>query len=147
MMAIEISPSIKNQMLEHATQSFPHECCGFIIGSLGEHNMAIGHYYYPCQNQRLGANQQRRFLIDPLVYQQVEDEADALGLMIVSIVHSHPNHCDLASEFDRKHAWPGISYIIISVFDGRVYSYSSWRLRDDRSEFTADNITIRRVEQ
>lgn len=141
-MSIEISPCIISQMLKHAESTYPFECCGFIIGTNDGKDCVKGKYYTPCNNQRQ-SNQQRRFLIDPDIYQQVEDDADDEGLVIISIVHSHPNHPDLPSEFDRRHAWPGVSYIIISVFDGRVYSYNSWRLADDRSEFELDNI-IRR---
>lgn len=138
-MSIEINPGIRSQMLKHAESSFPHECCGFIVGTSDGDACARGRYYSPCDNQHQH-NKRRRFLIDPEIYQRVEDEAEELGLMIVSIVHSHPDHSDFPSEFDKQHAWPGLSYIIISVCDGRVHSYNSWRLADDRSVFVLDNI-------
>ncbi|NQZ91207.1 MAG: M67 family metallopeptidase [Moritella sp.] len=132
-MTIEINDAIKSAMLDQAESCFPNESCGFIIGSYAA-GVAKGDYYIPCDNDH-GHNQQRRFLIDPMAYQLAEDTADANGQSIISIVHSHPDHPDQPSEFDRLHAWPGLSYIIIAVFAGRVRSYRSWQLSDDRSEF------------
>lgn len=142
-MTIHINNHIKSTMLKHAQSCYPNECCGFIIGSIvktsDDSDCVKGQYYMPCNNQQQH-NSRRRFLIDPDAYQDAEDEADERGQMIISIVHSHPNHSDLPSEFDRKHAWPGLSYIIISVYDGRVYSYNSWRLTDDRAKFEQEDI-------
>ena len=52
-----------------------------------------------------------------------EIEAEKLGLSIISIVHSHPDHPDRPSEFDLNHAWPGFSYIIISVYMLQIIYY------------------------
>ncbi len=137
-MTIEINDAIKSAMLEQAESCFPNESCGFIIGSNAA-EAAKGDYYIPCNNDH-DHNQQRRFLIDPMAYQLAEDKADANGQSIISIVHSHPDHPDQPSEFDRLHAWPGVSYIIIAVFSGQVRSYRSWQLSDDRSEFHQEAI-------
>ena len=138
-MSIEINPVIRSQFLNQAERCFPQESCGFILGVITGSDSAIGTYYYPCENQKQ-ANKQRRFLIDPDIYQLVEDTADANGLAIVSIVHSHPNHPDQPSEFDKQHAWPGLSYIIVSVYEGQVRGYRSWRLEDDRTAFHQETI-------
>ncbi|SGY92866.1 Putative uncharacterized protein [Moritella viscosa] len=132
-MTIEINNAIMSEMLAQAESCFPNESCGFIIGS-STTDVSKGDYYIPCNNEH-GHNQQHRFLIDPVAYQLAEDKADAQGQSIISIVHSHPDHPDLPSEFDRLHAWPGVSYIIIAVFAGQVRSYRSWQLSDDRREF------------
>jgi proteasome lid subunit RPN8/RPN11 len=125
-------------MLVQMQVSYPAEACGLIVGRW-QGDLALGDSYHPCANQRQ-ENRERRFLIDPLHYQAVEDRADAQGLSIVSIVHSHPDHPDLPSEFDRQHAWPGLSYIIIAVQGGRIAGYRSWRLREDRSGFDLESI-------
>ena len=49
--------------------------------------------------------------------------------------HSHPDHPARPSEFDREHAWPGVSYLIVSVEKGKVADARSWRLTDDREKF------------
>lgn len=138
-MSISISRQIIADMLQQAEQAYPAECCGFILGQAGG-EQADGHYYIGCQNTRQ-ENRERRFLIDPQIYQDVEDRADQEGRAIVSIVHSHPDHPDEPSEFDRRHAWPGVSYIIISVRNGKSNSYRSWRLSDDREHFIEEPIS------
>ena len=77
-----------------------------------------------------------------MAYQKAEDKADLTGLSIISIVHSHPNHPDKPSEFDRMHAWPGFSYIIISIQQGKAASYRSWQLNTNRKKFIEENIKI-----
>lgn len=144
-MAIQISDKIITQVINQAETSYPHECCGFIIGtaSLDQSGelQAIGSYYLPCLNEK-SENRERRFLIDPLAYQGAEDKADSEGLSIISIVHSHPDHPDIPSEFDRVHAWPGVSYIIVSVCKSKASGYRSWRLTDDRERFDQEQVRI-----
>ncbi|MCX4024827.1 M67 family metallopeptidase [Endozoicomonas sp. SM1973] len=139
-MTIYITTEINHAMLNHAQQRYPSESCGLIIGHW-QASYTTSCYYYPCNNQ-ITANSQRRFLIDPVVYQEAEDNADQQGLSIISIVHSHPDHPDEPSEFDRQHAWPGISYIIISVVNGKIASYRSWQLTNNRNQFLPETIQV-----
>ena len=97
--------------------------------------------YLPAANTK-EENRERRFLIDPMAYQKAEDEADDRNLSVISIVHSHPDHPDKPSDFDRDHAWPGFSYIIISVQSGKAVSYRSWQLNEDRKFFIEENINM-----
>jgi proteasome lid subunit RPN8/RPN11 len=137
-MSIRITPAIRQAMLDQALDNYPTEACGLIVGRR-ELERSEGSYYRSCQNN-IEHNRRRRFLINPLDYLETEDRADAEKLSIVSIVHTHPDHPDEPSEFDRQHAWPGISYIIIAVHEGRIKGYRSWRLRDDRSGFDVEAI-------
>ena len=139
-MSIAISRLIEAQFLAHAKTCYPHECCGFITGSQADTALSKASYYLPCHNTL--TEKTRRFLIDPLQYQSAEDRADEEGLAIISIVHSHPDHSHDPSEFDRSHAWPGLSYIIISILKGQVNSYRSWQLREDHSQFDAEDILM-----
>jgi len=82
-----------------------------------------------------------------MAYQKAEDEADERGLSVISIVHSHPDHPDKPSEYDREHAWPGFSYIIVSVQQGNAESYRSWQLNADRNFFIEENIRIIKEEK
>jgi hypothetical protein len=42
-----------------------------------------------------------------------------------------------SSQFDREHAWPWYSYIIVSVMSGSPAEMTSWRLNDDRQDYSA----------
>ena len=140
-MAIQLTQKIVQQFQLHGEKDYPHECCGFILGQW-TNNGTEALEYVPAENTK-DENRERRFLIAPNAYQQVEDEADKKGLAVISIVHSHPDHPDEPSEFDRVHAWPGFSYIIISVAEGVATQFHSWRLEADRSSFIEEKIIIK----
>ena len=140
MSEIVLSKDIINTLLKHGEQDYPFECCGFILGHFKK-DESFGVEYVAADNVK-EENRERRFLIDPKAYQKAEDEADARGLSVISIVHSHPDHPDRPSDFDRDHAWPGFSYIIISVQKGNAVSYKSWQLNANREFFTEENIKI-----
>ena len=140
MSVINLTNKIIKQYINHAESDYPHECCGFILGSFTEQD-STGTEYLPAANTK-EENRERRFLIDPMAYQKAEDEADKRGLSVISIVHSHPDHPDEPSDFDRDHAWPGFSYIIISIKNGKATSYRSWQLNESRKFFVEENIKI-----
>ena len=140
MKTINITQKIVDSFLSHGEKEYPHECCGFILGQFKD-DESFGIEYLPASNVK-EENRERRFLIDPLAYQKAEDEADDQGMSIISIVHSHPDHPDKPSDFDRDHAWPGFSYIIISVQNGKAISYRSWQLNENRKYFIEENINI-----
>ena len=140
MTSINITQKIADTFILHGENDYPHECCGFILGQF-KGDESIGIKYLPVSNVK-EENRERRFLIDPLAYQKAEDEADAQGLSLISIIHSHPDHPDEPSDFDRDHAWPGFSYIIISVINGKAAGYRSWKLNENREFFIEETIKI-----
>ena len=71
-----------------------------------------------------------------------EEEADRLGLEMLGVFHSHPDHPNLPSEFDRQWAWPNFSYLITSVVEGKAVDSRSWRLSEDRTSFSEEIIEI-----
>ena len=82
-----------------------------------------------------GDERRRRFLISPEAYRRAEAEADSTDRRLLGFYHSHPDHPAEPSAFDLEHAWPNLSYVIVSVRGGRVEDVRSWRLRPDRSRF------------
>ena len=137
---IVLRQDIIDSFLKHGEKDYPFECCGFILGHFID-KKSVGTEYIAIPNTK-EENKERRFLIDPMAYQNAEDLADEKGLSIISIVHSHPNHPDIPSEFDRNHAWPGFSYIIMSIKKGTSAGYKSWTLDQDRTKFIGEKITI-----
>ena len=140
MTEIVLTKDIINNFLKHGEKDYPFECCGFILGHF-INDKSVGTEYITVPNTK-EENKERRFLIDPMVYQDAEDQADKKGISIISIVHSHPDHPDRPSNFDKNHAWPGFSYIIMSVKKGISVSYRSWKLNHDRTKFIEEKITI-----
>ncbi len=82
-----------------------------------------------------------RYLITPQDMLAGEIEADRLGLDVVGVFHSHPDHPNLPSEFDREWALPWFSYLITSVIAGE----GGWQpllaaIRGPRKVFTEEKI-------
>ena len=113
----------------HAVETFPEECCGALIEARGVIVEA-----FPLANTT-SAGRVRRFRIDPFGYRQSEARARELDATLVGFYHSHPNAPAWPSEYDLEHAWPNLSYVIISVNGGGPGDATVWRLRDDRSGF------------
>ena len=66
---------------------------------------------------------------------RAEKRATETGLQLLGFYHSHPDHPAEPSAFDLDHAWPNLSYLIISVRQGQPKEARSWRLKADRSAF------------
>ena len=131
---VRVDPSCMDQMHQHAERTFPEECCGTMLGSDNNDGSRQVTRVLPIENTK-DENRKRRYLIDPRELLQSEKTAREAGLDVVGIYHSHPNHPSQASEFDRDHAMPYWSYLILSSIEGNTGSVQSWRLRDDRSKF------------
>ena len=133
-----ISHSHLQTIGRHASVSYPDECCGVLIGraqaggTFVERILSVG-------NEREDSRH-NRYLISPETILAAHKEARALGLDVVGYYHSHPDHPARPSDFDREHAWPGVSYLIVSVEQRNVVDTRSWRLNDDRESFDEEVI-------
>ena len=74
-----------------------------------------------------------RYQVSGLVLMRAEQGLEAKGLSILGYYHSHPDHPARYSDFDRDHALPNLSYVIVSVERGVPGEIRSWRLREDRT--------------
>ncbi len=143
---IELSASDLTRIRAHGEAAYPEECCGILVGrtepAAGDNGDAVVSVarLVGAENERENENRHNRYLIPPEVILRTEREARADGLDVVGYYHSHPDHPSRPSDFDRDHAWPGYSYLIVSVREGRARDERSWRLSDDRSRFDEEPI-------
>ncbi|HEY3290989.1 MAG TPA: Mov34/MPN/PAD-1 family protein, partial [Anaerolineae bacterium] len=56
--------------------------------------------------------------------------------------HSHPDCPAQPSGTDREFAWPTIAFVIVTVAQGKATTTHSWQLRDDRSRFDEEPVTV-----
>jgi proteasome lid subunit RPN8/RPN11 len=132
---VTISESVREAIRSHAAKAYPHECCGALLGSRDEGiEDAI-----PFDNVSPG-DRDRRFLVSAADYRAAESRADRTGRALLGFYHSHPDHPAEPSAFDLAHAWPNLSYVILSVRDGRPGDMKSWRLDPDRSRFAEETL-------
>lgn len=145
---IELSPGDLARIRAHGEATYPEECCGILVGSgektAGDEPTPLARVVrlVGAENEREQENRHNRYLIPPEVILRTEREARADGLDVVGYYHSHPDHPSRPSDFDRDHAWPGYSYLIVSVREGRARDERSWRLSNDRSRFDEEPIRV-----
>jgi len=123
----------------HGEETYPHECCGFLLGTGGGGGRKVVRLRR-ARNERDDAGR-NRYLISPRAYLEAEIEAERSGLEILGFYHSHPDAPARPSEFDREHALPGCSYVIVSVRDGRSGELLSWLLSGDYTRFEAEPLS------
>jgi proteasome lid subunit RPN8/RPN11 len=133
-----ITPDHLRAIDRHGEESYPEECCGFLIGRIDGETTLVERLL-PAGNQREDSRH-NRYLIEPETVLAAHKEARGLGLDVVGYYHSHPDHPSRPSDFDREHAWPGLSYLIVSVQKGRAADARSWRLADERDRFDEETI-------
>ncbi len=134
---LAISKELLNQIHAHGEKAYPEEGAGFLIGSDGRVENVL-----PLENSREDGARHNRFLITPEDYLQAEVTADRLGLSLIGVFHSHPDHPNRPSEYDREWAQPFFSYVITSVNQGKAIESRSWRLLEDRSRFEEETIQV-----
>jgi proteasome lid subunit RPN8/RPN11 len=129
----------------HVESTYPYEGGGWLVGRADELGRKIVMEIRPIENQRARADQHNRILITDQLYREGEAYAEGKDLTLIGFFHSHPDHPARPSEFDREHALPWWSYLIISVERGKSADVLSWELREDRSGFNAEEIVIRKT--
>lgn len=142
-MKLSVPADCRHAIERHAEQTFPEECCGVMIGHDDPEGERLVVEVLPIDNTK-GENRERRFLIDPREVLRAERYAASKKTDVVGIYHSHPDHPSQPSEFDRDHAMPFWSYIIVSCMAGKADTMQSWRLREDRSRFDEEAIVDER---
>src|SRR6516164_8488909 len=143
---VSISSGLAERIRKHGAEAYPHECCGALLGrdpdSGGDRKRPREVLdCLPLVNRREDSPN-NRFSIAPLDVIEADRVAQARGIELIGWYHSHPDHPAKPSEYDRSHAWPWFSYIIISVRAGVPEEMTSWRLIDDRSEYAQETIEI-----
>jgi proteasome lid subunit RPN8/RPN11 len=120
----------------HGRETFPHECCGAMLGRDG----VVQHAHALPNTTEEGPR--RRFLVRPDDYRVAEKQARDAGLELLGFYHSHPDHPARPSQYDLDHAWPSFSYVIVSVMSGEDQLLTSWRLKADRSAFDEESVEV-----
>lgn len=137
-MNIQISQGLMAQIQAHGEKAYPDEGAGFLLGVDAPRRQVLD--LMPVSNAREAEARRRRYLLEAEDYRNAETEADRRGLLLVGVFHSHPDHPDQPSEFDREWAQPFFSYVITGVEAGKARSSRSWRLTEDRSKFLEETI-------
>lgn len=139
-MTLVLDPRQVAAIRRHGEADYPAEACGLIGGAL-EEGRKVAVQLVPLANQRTDSAR-NRYLIDPESFRRAQQTLDRDGLEVIGVYHSHPDHPPTPSAFDREHAWPSLSYVIVTVLRGRAGDLKDWVLAGDRGTFDEEPITI-----
>jgi proteasome lid subunit RPN8/RPN11 len=121
---MRIAESLIDEMVAHAREDLPNECCGMVGGSDGEASVVI-----PVTNS---AASPLRFEMDPQgqynALKAIEDDGNEL----LAIYHSHTKSAAYPSQTDVNQAvnWPDAIYLIVSLQDAERPEVKGYWLKD-----------------
>ncbi|HVB39791.1 MAG TPA: M67 family metallopeptidase [Terriglobales bacterium] len=133
-------------VLRHGEATYPHECCGLLLGHPAADARAPRRVVEAHAMRNANASSPRnRFDFDPKEHLAAQRQARERGLEIIGFYHSHPDHPARPSQYDLDHAaWPGYSYLIVSIMEGRAArgeaAARSFELAEDRSHFIQETV-------
>jgi len=146
-MSLEISDGLLEEIRRHGARAYPNECCGALLGIVTDSEEKQVQALLPLDNRRQGEAARTRFLVTADDFRWAEKQASEQGLEILGFYHSHPDHPARPSEFDREHALPWYSYVVVRVArlgggpaGGVAQETTSWVLSDDRSQFLPEEM-------
>ena len=139
-----ISDKLLQEIKHHAESHYPEEGAGLLLGRYHGDSRTV-EQLLSLKNQVKASSRHNRYRIEPEEMIRAELKAEELGLDIIGVFHSHPNHPAVASEFDRERALPWYSYVITQIDGTGALESRSWRLSDNR-QFLEEEIFIQSSE-
>ena len=106
----------KMQIYKHAESEYPDECCGVLLGYQNDFKVCE---IVPADNIDKDNNRKLHFVMNPLDYYKVEQDAEKRGLDVIGFYHSHADHPAVPSKEDKRYMIPGCVYAIVSVIRGK----------------------------
>jgi proteasome lid subunit RPN8/RPN11 len=120
---VKISQALVDEMVAHAREDVPNECCGMVGGRDGEATKVIRVANAAASPLRYEMDPQGQF--DAL--KEIEGDGELLA-----IYHSHTKSAAYPSQTDVNQAqnWPEPDYVIVSLTDADAPAVKSYRLAD-----------------
>lgn len=123
---MRISQGLIDEMIVHAREDLPNECCGMIGGSDGEATAVIRVANSAASPLRYEMDPQQQYN----ALKSIEDGGDEL----LAIYHSHTKSSAYPSQTDVNQAvaWPEQIYVIVSLADEEAPDVKAYLLKDLR---------------
>ena len=114
------------EMLDHAREELPNECCGLLAGPPGSGDVQ---QLYRLVNALANPVE---FESDPKSMFDADRDMNARGFVILAVYHSHPASAPLPSPADRERNYdPRVVNVIISLRD-MIPEVRGWWLNGDK---------------
>ncbi len=120
---MRISKSLADEIVAHAREDLPNECCGMVGGGEGEMRTV-----YRAENAEASP---LRYSIDAKEQFRLMREIEAAGEELTAIYHSHTKSPAYPSQTDVNLAgWPEAVYLIVSLADPDAPDLKGFWIRD-----------------
>ena len=128
MAMLTVSEANLQAMRRHGEETYPHECCGILLGHMREVGNEVVELLRAGNTRTDSAH--NRYHIAPQELIAAQRAGRKSGLDIVGFYHSHPDHPAQwsATDFAEAH-WFGCSYVITAVMQGRATVTNAFLLR------------------
>ena len=121
---MRISQQLIDEMVAHAREDLPNECCGMIGGRDGEASSVV--------RVENAAASPLRYEMDPQGQYDGLKRIEDAGEELIGIYHSHTRSAAYPSQTDVNEAvmWPEQAYVIVSLENGDAPDVKAYSLRD-----------------
>jgi proteasome lid subunit RPN8/RPN11 len=140
---LKISKADYDLIRWEAQRSYPHECCGILLGNVVDGHRVVT-MMVTCENMRADSPT-NRYSINPEQVISALKLARNRGENIIGFYHSHPDHTPKYSSTDLAEAhWFDCSYVITSIEKGMAGLTASYVLigSEDKKSFHPESIEI-----
>ncbi|HEX4007231.1 MAG TPA: M67 family metallopeptidase [Acidobacteriaceae bacterium] len=124
---LRMSQQIYDALREHGEETYPHECCGVLLGRFEPGGNEVGEAVRAGNTRTDSAH--NRYQIAPQELVKIQRAGRERGQDIVGFYHSHPDHPARWSPTDFAEAhWIGCSYVITAIEKGAARQTNSFLL-------------------
>ncbi len=140
--SLHLSKAQDEQIRAEGAAAYPDECCGIIYGVVRD-GVRVVTLLEPVANVFDEQERYHRFSISGEQLMKAERTAGERKELVLGFYHSHPDHPARPSEYDRTHAWPFYSYVILAIAKREPGDMTSWQLNDQTEQFDEQTIEVR----
>src|SRR5690349_8196153 len=126
-------------MVSHARKAYPDECCGAMIGSIGDDGKLVK-VAIPLQNAFDGAKA-ARYELRPEDLLAADKAARERQMDLIGIYHSHPDCDAYFSRTDLENSCPWYSFVVLSIRKGEFDHANSWLPNVDQTAADKEELT------
>jgi len=129
-MKLKIKHRYFESIEKHALKVFPLECCGLLIGKMGK---GIFEVKEVVQAENVHKSEVSFEADAELVYRAL-DAAEAKGLDLIGIYHSHPNMRAYVSAVDAEimKLWPNVAWLVLGVSENQIIEKKVFMLKESK---------------
>ena len=121
---MRISRELVDEMVSHARDDLPNECCGFISGkddeALAVHRIANGEA------------SPYRYMMDKDDQERAEAKIDADNQAVLAAYHSHTKSPAYPSQTDVNLAMPHLMCVIVSLQDSSIPAVKGFWIKENK---------------